>query len=86
MTHSGTSSESDPRPYFIRLATRLMSTVVLPLPAPASTSRGPSVLSTAWRCWGFRFRNSPAMTARRALQNLSCCALSSIGSPIFSFQ
>ena len=54
--HSGTSGLSDPRPKVRRLSTRLMSTVVFPLPAPARRSRGPSVASTA-SCWrGFRCR------------------------------
>ncbi len=35
-------------------ASRVVSTRVLPVPAPASTSRGPSVDSTASRCSGFR--------------------------------
>ena len=33
---------------------RVVSTRVLPVPAPASTSTGPSVVSTAWRCSGLR--------------------------------
>ena len=33
---------------------RVVSTRVLPVPAPASTSTGPSVVSTASRCSGFR--------------------------------
>src|SRR4051794_39228205 len=33
---------------------RCVSTRVLPEPAPASTSSGPSPCSTAWRCGGFR--------------------------------
>ena len=71
VAQSGTSGLSDPRPYFIRLATRLMRTVVLPLPAPASSSRGPSVVSTALRCSGFSRANSRAMAPRRALQKRS---------------
>ena len=35
-------------------ASRVVSTRVLPVPAPASTSTGPSVVSTASRCSGFR--------------------------------
>ena len=42
-----------------------------PLPAPASRRRGPSVARAARRCSGFRFWNSPSMTARLALQNLN---------------
>ena len=38
----------------IRWAMRVVSTRVLPVPAPASTSTGPSVASTAWRCSGLR--------------------------------
>ena len=33
---------------------RLTTTLVLPLPAPATIARGPSVCSTASRCCGFR--------------------------------
>ena len=71
VTQAGTSLESEPRPYFIRLAMRWMSTVVFPLPAPASSSRGPSVARAAFRCSGFRFPNSSSMAARRALQKRS---------------
>jgi hypothetical protein len=35
-------------------AMRVVSTRVLPVPAPASTRTGPSVVSTASRCSGFR--------------------------------
>ena len=35
-------------------ARRVVSTRVLPVPAPASTSTGPSTASTAARCSGFR--------------------------------
>src|SRR5213592_4217563 len=38
----------------IRWATRYVSTRVLPEPAPAMTSRGPSVARTASRCGGLR--------------------------------
>ena len=38
----------------IRWARRAVSAAVLPVPAPASTSTGPSVVSTASRCGGFR--------------------------------
>ena len=74
VTRSGTSGLSEPRPYFIRLAMRWMSTVVFPLPAPASSSSGPSVASTALCCSGFRWANSRAMAPRRALANLSSCS------------
>ena len=33
---------------------RLISTVVLPLPAPAKINSGPPTWNTAWRCWGFK--------------------------------
>ena len=66
----GISSVSLPRPYFNRLATRLISTVVLPLPAPASSSSGPSVVSTPWRCLSFSLPYSMAMACRRAAINL----------------
>ena len=53
VAQEGVSTVSLPRPKVSRLSTRLMSTVVLPLPAPASSSRGPSVASTASCCRGF---------------------------------
>ena len=59
---SGTSSVSEARPYLSRLAMRFMSTVVFPLPAPARTSRGPSVASTASLCMGLSFANSASTT------------------------
>ena len=40
---------------------RLMSTVVLPLPAPASSSSGPSVQNTASRCLSLRAAKSSSM-------------------------
>ena len=40
----------------------------MPLPAPASSSRGPSVVRTPRRCSGFSFAKSRAMHARRAAQ------------------
>ena len=36
---------------------RAVSAAVLPVPAPASSKTGPSVVSTASRCGGFRPRN-----------------------------
>src|SRR3990172_12167683 len=48
----------------ISQATRLVSTRVFPLPAPASTSKGPSVAWTASRCSGFRpSRSASASTS-----------------------
>ena len=45
----------------IRWAIRWVSTRVLPEPAPATISSGPSVCSTASRCGGFRpSSDSPA--------------------------
>ena len=41
------------RPVASRWAMRVVSTRVLPVPAPASTRTGPSVASTASRCSGF---------------------------------
>ena len=41
------------RPVASRWPSRVVSTRVLPVPAPASTSTGPSVASTASRCAGF---------------------------------
>ena len=49
-----------------------MSTVVLPLPAPASSSSGPSVQNTASRCMGLSPENSSSrMDLRRALYLIS---------------
>jgi hypothetical protein len=42
------------RPVARMWAIRVVSTRVLPVPAPASTRTGPSVVSTASRCSGFR--------------------------------
>ena len=42
------------RPLSRMCANRVVSTRVLPVPAPASTSSGPSSVSTAARCSGFR--------------------------------
>ena len=52
---SGTSSLSQQRPNRRRFATRWISTVVLPLPAPARIRTGPERVSTAWRCILLRF-------------------------------
>ena len=48
VTQVGTSvsAGSEALPYLMRFATRLMRTVVLPLPAPASRRSGPSVVRT----------------------------------------
>ena len=40
-------------PFSIRLATLTVRAPVFPLPAPASISTGPSVVSTAFFCIGF---------------------------------
>jgi hypothetical protein len=42
---------------------RVVSTRVLPVPAPASTSSGPSRVSTAWRCSGLRAASQGAGAA-----------------------
>ena len=42
------------RPVAMMWAMRVVSTRVLPVPAPASTSTGPSVASTARRCSSLR--------------------------------
>src|SRR5260221_14479094 len=42
---------------------RWVMTLVLPLPGPASTSSGPSVMVTAWRCGGLRPRSRSAVAA-----------------------
>ena len=44
-------------PNRMRFAMRFTSTVVLPLPAPARMSNGPSVVNTACRCISFRRPN-----------------------------
>src|SRR3989339_1157356 len=44
-------------------------TRVLPLPAPANSSKGPWVVSTARRCWGLRLFKSRDMAARTGLQD-----------------
>jgi hypothetical protein len=48
------SSHGLARPVDRMCASRVVSTRVLPVPAPARTSTGPSVVSTASRCSGFR--------------------------------
>ena len=63
---AGSSSLSPALPYFRRLAMRLMSTVVFPLPAPARISSGPSVAITASICMLFRCSKSARTTLRRA--------------------
>ena len=65
VTHSTEFMLSPPR---IRRTMRAVKTAVLPLPAPASSSRGPSVVRTPRRCSGFSFAKSRAMHARRAAQ------------------
>ena len=45
-------------------AMRRVTTCVLPVPGPASTSRGPSPWVTAWRCWRSSPGRSPATTSR----------------------
>ena len=56
----------------IRCAIRCVSTRVLPEPAPATTSSGPSVHSTASRCCGFRASSVAAGAAisRRSIRVL----------------
>ena len=73
---AGISLQSLPRPKRIRLAIRLMRTVVLPEPAPASRSRGPSVVSTASCCILFSASNSPAIYFRRAVKKR--CSISKV--------
>ena len=46
--------EGKARPVARMWAMRVVSTRVLPVPAPARTSTGPSVVSTASRCSGLR--------------------------------
>ena len=80
-TVSGISKVSLPRPNRIRLAIRWISTVVLPLPAPAKSSKGPSVVRTAWRCIAFKFINCPSIYFLRASKNrVSNCSV--IAAPV----
>ena len=52
------------------LAMRLTSTVVLPEPAPARISSGPSVAKTAWRCTGLSLAKQDSMYwSRRAMNS-----------------
>ena len=60
----------------ISQAMRCVSTRVLPLPAPASTSSGPSVVSTARRCSG----SSPARSDAAISETLVTCTHSHPGS------
>ena len=53
------------RPEAMRWATRVVSTRVLPVPAPASTSTGPSSASTARRCSSLRPREIARRRGRR---------------------
>ena len=61
VTGRGVSLEPCAEPNRMRLAIRLTSTVVLPLPAPARMSSGPSVVNTACRCISFRRPNCFSM-------------------------
>ena len=67
VTVSGTRLLSLPDPNRIKFAIRLISTVVLPLPAPASNSNGPSVVKTASRCIVFKFINCVSIYLRLAV-------------------
>ena len=60
-----------PAPKRIRFAIRWISTVVLPLPAPASKRSGPSVVMAASRCISFSFENCSAIYFRRARKKRS---------------
>ena len=78
---AGISLQSLPLPKRIRLAIRLMSTVVLPLPAPASRSSGPSVVRTAFCCMSFNWENWVAIYFFLAVKNLfSNCSV--IATPV----
>ena len=57
VTSRGVQLEPWAEPNRIRFAMRLTRTVVLPLPAPARMSSGPSVVNTACRCISFRRPN-----------------------------
>src|SRR5205085_5336504 len=54
-------------PDSIRWATRWVRTRVLPDPAPATTSIGPSVCTTASRCWGLSASSLELVAAPAAL-------------------
>jgi len=51
----------------MRWAMRYVMTRVLPLPAPARISTGPSVVSTASRCWGLSCERNVRKTAPEPL-------------------
>ena len=57
---------------------RWISTVVLPLPAPAKRRSGPSVASTPSSCRGFIWENSRAMSWRRKAAKRVCCSSESM--------
>ena len=76
---SGAYSLVSPCPKRRILMMRLMSTVVLPLPAPAKMSRGPSVAYTASRCFSLRPEKRCSMTARRTAAYFKSNFVGSIG-------
>ena len=81
VTSRGVHLEPWAEPKRMRLAMRLTSTVVFPLPAPARMSRGPLVVNTASRCISFRRPNCFSIYVSRKAQN--CCARSvAIVSPV----
>jgi hypothetical protein len=51
-------------PMDTRYAIRVVITRVFPVPAPASTSSGPSVVDAASRCEGFRASRRAALPGR----------------------
>ncbi len=61
---AGSRSEKYALPYLIMYAIRCTSTVVLPLPAPASTSSGPFTVKTASRCLSFKLPYNWSKAAR----------------------
>ena len=71
----------------IRWATRYVSTRVLPEPAPATTSTGPSVTATASRCDGFSSSKSDDSGTRGSVEGDSHAnGMSVIRSSVFSRQ
>ena len=67
LAQSGTSRESDALPYRIRFTILFIKTVVFPLPAPARSKRGPSVVITALRCSGLSLAKSASISFFLAL-------------------
>jgi len=65
---------------WIRYATRRVSTRVLPDPAAAITSTGPSVVLTAWRCGSVRSSSNVSIsTGAPAAASMACFSVMPTG-------